>query len=50
VDRRAFSRAFEMLDRKLNGDAFFKTFIYIYFLIICLISYSYLTYVSCFSG
>jgi len=30
VDRRTFSRAFEMLDRKLNDDAFFKTFISVF--------------------
>jgi hypothetical protein len=30
VDRRAFSRAFEMLDKKLKDDAFLKTYIYIY--------------------
>jgi len=47
VDRRAFSRVFEMLGRKLN-DAFFKTFIYVfpnYFFKILLH-----TYLSPFSG
>jgi hypothetical protein len=30
VDRRALSCEFEVLERKLNDDAYFKTFIYVF--------------------